>query len=122
MTGLFTGLTVVIVTATGAKSGLPRTLPLLCIRDEQDSATFALIATNWGQEHYPAWYFNLKANPRAVCSIAGKTGQYLAHEAAGEEYARYWQDAADTYKGYPLYKQRIHGRKIPIMVMSPLRP
>ncbi|RRR75004.1 MAG: nitroreductase family deazaflavin-dependent oxidoreductase [Candidatus Viridilinea halotolerans] len=119
LTSLFTGLPVVIVTTTGAKSGLARTIPLLCIRDERDPATFALIATNWGQKRHPAWYFNLKANPRATCAIAGKTGEYVAHEAVEEEYARFWQYAADTYVGYPLYKERIRERSIPIMVMTP---
>jgi deazaflavin-dependent oxidoreductase (nitroreductase family) len=122
MSSIVSGLPVVVVTTTGAKSGLPRTIPLLCIRDERDPVTFALIASNWGQRRYPAWYFNLKANPHARCSIAGMTGQYLAHEAVDEEYARLWQYAVDTYIGFPLYKQRIHGRSIPIMVMSPLKP
>ena len=122
MTSLLSRLPVVVVTTTGAKSRLARTLPLLCIRDESDSTAFAIIGTNWGQQHYPAWHFNLKANPCATCSIAGETGQYIAHEATGEEYARFWQNAADTYLGYPLYKQRIRGRKIPIMVMTPLKP
>jgi deazaflavin-dependent oxidoreductase (nitroreductase family) len=88
MASLVSGLPVVVVTTTGAKSGLPRSVPLLCIRDERDPATFALIATNWGQQHYPAWYFNLKANPHASCSIAGKTEQYLAHEAAQAAHSR----------------------------------
>jgi deazaflavin-dependent oxidoreductase (nitroreductase family) len=121
MTNLVAGLPLVIITTTGAKSGLPRTLPLACIRDESDPTTFALIASNWGQQHYPAWYFNLKANPRAMCSIAGETGEYTAHEATSEEYARFWQYASDTYAGYPLYKQRVSGRNIPIMVMTPLK-
>lgn len=122
MTNLLSGLPVVVMTTTGAKSGLPRTLPLLYIRDESDPTAFAIIATNWGQHHHPAWFFNLKANPRATCSIAGETGQYKAHEATGEEYARLWQNALDTYIGYPLYKKRIRGRDIPIMVMTPLKP
>jgi len=91
MTGLVGGLPVVILTTTGAKSGLPRTLPLLCIRDEQDPTIFALIASNWGRAHYPAWYFNLNANPHATCSIRGQIGEYRAHEASGEEYERFWQ-------------------------------
>jgi deazaflavin-dependent oxidoreductase (nitroreductase family) len=122
VSSLVSGLPVVVVTTTGAKSGLPRTVPLLCIRDERNPAIFALIATNWGQQHYPAWYYNLKANPEASCSIGGNTGQYVAHEAADEEYARFWQYAVDAYLGYPLYKQRIQRRSIPIMVMTPLRP
>ncbi|MBX0329454.1 nitroreductase family deazaflavin-dependent oxidoreductase [Oscillochloris sp. ZM17-4] len=122
MSSLVAGLPVVIVTTTGAKSGLPRIIPLLCIRDERDPATFAIIATNWGQPRYPAWYFNLKATPRATCSIDGTAGEYLAHEATDEEYARFWRYAVDTYVGYPLYKQRIQGRSIPIMVMTPYNP
>src|SRR5262245_20064927 len=85
LTSALAGLAVVLLTTTGAKSGLPRTLPLLCIRDERSPSTFALVASNWGQTHYPAWYFNLKANPQAVGSIRGQVQTYVAHEASGEE-------------------------------------
>jgi hypothetical protein len=62
----------------------------------------------------------LKANPRAICAIGGKVGEYMAHEASGEEYERFWQCALDTYIGYPNYKQRVDERHIPIMVMTPV--
>jgi deazaflavin-dependent oxidoreductase (nitroreductase family) len=120
LTSILAGVPLVVVTTTGAKSGLPRSVPLLCIRDKNAPASFALIATNWGQQHYPAWYINLKANPHASCSVDGQVGRYLAHEASEAEYARFWQEAIDTYFGYLLYKQRIHGRKVPILVMEPL--
>src|SRR5262245_46345880 len=42
LTSALAGLAVVLLTTTGAKSGLPRTLPLLCIRDERSPSTFAL--------------------------------------------------------------------------------
>jgi deazaflavin-dependent oxidoreductase (nitroreductase family) len=116
------GLPVVVVTTTGAKSGLPRTWPLLYIQDGRHPGAFALIATNWGRARYPAWYFNLRANPGARCSIDGQAAQYQAHEATGEDYDRWWQRAAETYHGYPLYKSRIAGRRIPIMVMTPVKP
>jgi deazaflavin-dependent oxidoreductase (nitroreductase family) len=120
LAGVMTGLPVVVVTTTGAKCGLPRLIPLLRIRDERNPNTFALVASNWGQHHYPAWYFNLKANPRAVCSSHGKTREYLAHEAVGDEYASFWLRATKTYIGFPLYKERASGRRIPIMVMIPV--
>ncbi len=121
LTGILSGLPVVILTTIGAKSGLRRTLPLLCIRDERDPNTFAVVASNWGQSRYPAWYFNLKANPGATCSIRGQVGEYVAHEADGEEYERFWQCARDTYIGFPLYEQRVGERHVPIMVMRPLK-
>jgi deazaflavin-dependent oxidoreductase (nitroreductase family) len=120
LAAVMAGLPVVVLVTTGAKSGLSRENPLLYIRDESNPSTFAIVGSNWGQRRYPAWYFNLKANPHAVCSIRGKTGEYLAHEAVGDEYERFWQRATNTYIGFPLYKQRASGRRIPIMVMTPL--
>ena len=120
MTTLLAGLPVVVVTSIGAKSGQQRTHPLLCIRDGQNADRFAVIGSNWGQKQYPAWYYNLKANPIASCSIDGQVGQYAAHEAEGEEYARFWRSAADVYVGFPKYKQRVGERDVPIMVMVPV--
>jgi len=65
--------------------------------------------------------FNLKANPRAVGAIRGQIETYIAHEASGEEYDRFWQYAANTYPGYPLYKHRVGARRIPIMIMTPVK-
>jgi deazaflavin-dependent oxidoreductase (nitroreductase family) len=117
LTGILAGVPVVMVTTTGARSGLRRTQPLLPIRDPSKPGRFALIASNWGQHHFPAWYFNLKKNPRATCDLEGKSEPYVAHEATGEEYDRLWGYATDTYFGYALYEKRA-GRRIPIMVME----
>jgi deazaflavin-dependent oxidoreductase (nitroreductase family) len=119
---VLTGLPVLTLTTTGARSGLARTLPLVYIRDAREPGTFALIASNWGQRRYPAWYFNLKAHPQATCTIDGQSAACVAHEASGEEYERFWQYAVQTYRGYPLYRQRIGGRRIPIMVLTPTTP
>ncbi len=121
LTSLLTGIPVMLITTTGARSGLRRTTPLLPIYREEDSRIFALVATNFGQAHYPSWYFNLKAHPNAVCSIGGVTHPYLAHEATGQEYDLFWECATRIYIGYSFYKQRIHGRRVPIMVMAPIQ-
>jgi len=117
LTSILAGVPTIVLTTIGAKSGLPRTLPLVCIPDNQDPSVFALIASNFGQQHNPAWYFNLKANPRATCSIDGQVGTYIAHEASGEEYEKFWKSATEIYFGYSLYKQRAENRKIPILVL-----
>ena len=119
LTGILTGLPVLILTTTGAKSGLLRTNPLLVIRDPQNPGVLALIASNWGQAHNPAWYFNLKANPYASGLLNGQASEYIAQEAQGEEYTRYWNIACETYSGYALYKQRAGKRHIPIMLLVP---
>ncbi len=117
LTPILAGLPVAMVTTTGAHSGLPRTQPLAPIHDPQDPRRFALIASNFGNHHFPAWYYNLKKNPRAVCVADGLTGTYNAREVSGAEYDRFWSYATDAYFGYRLYRQRA-GRRIPIMVME----
>jgi deazaflavin-dependent oxidoreductase (nitroreductase family) len=119
LTSILGGIPMMVLTHTGAKSGLARSTPLVCIRDVNDPKTLAIIASNWGQDHHPSWYFNLKANPRATCEIEGQVEAYIAHEAKGEEYDRFWQYASETYIGYPLYKQRAGERRIPVMVLIP---
>ena len=119
VTNVVAGLPTLLLTTTGAKSGLPRTVPLVYIRDPHDPRRLALIATNWGQERYPAWYFNLKAHPQARCEVAGVDTACTAHETSGAEYDRFWELAAATYRGFPRYRERIAERRhIPIMVLT----
>ena len=119
MAGVMTGLSVVVLSAKGAKSGVIRDIPLLCIEDEDEPGVFAIIASNFGQGHNPAWYYNLRAHPSVNCTLRGVTKKHIATEVDGDEYARYWAYALDTYMGFPHYKNRVGDRHIPIMVMRP---
>jgi deazaflavin-dependent oxidoreductase (nitroreductase family) len=120
LTGLLADVPVVMVTTVGAKSGKVRQTPLLPIRDPDRPTCLALIATNFGQERYPQWYFNLKKHPQAQCAMHGEQKAYLVREAEGEEYQRYWQLAEATFFGYRVYRQRIRSRHIPILILEPL--
>ena len=117
---MMSGLPLVMVHTIGAKSGIQRTIPLMCIRIHHSDLEFAIIASNWGKHHLPAWYYNLKANPQVDCTIRGETRPYLASEATGEDYRSYWQMATQIYVGYSQYKRRA-GRHIPIIIMTPVR-
>ena len=83
-----------------------------------DPDYLAIIASNWGQKHYPAWYFNLKANPNATGVINGSTYSYLSREASGAEYDKFWQTASKMYIGFPRYKERASNLHIPIMILT----
>lgn len=121
LVSIVSGLPALVITTTGTKSGMPRTLTLVFIRDGQDATRVALVASNFGQSHRPGWYYNLKANPRTICTVEGKTMAYLAHEAQGEEYDRWWKCTTRTFYGYQVYRERAEraGRNIPIMVLTP---
>jgi len=110
---------VVMLTTTGAKSGLPRSVPLLAF---PDGAKVILIASSFGNHKHPAWYFNLRANPQALLAFHGQQPwPYIAREANGVERETYWQRAARAYPGYDAYKARANGREIPVMVLEPAR-
>src|SRR6187455_3158036 len=61
--GVVTGLPVITLTTIGAKSGKLRTVPMVGLRDGDK---VVVIASNFGQAHHPAWYYNLRANPQAT--------------------------------------------------------
>jgi deazaflavin-dependent oxidoreductase (nitroreductase family) len=115
MTALMSGLPVVAVTTIGAKSGQPRSLPLIAIPDGEN---IILIASNFGQHHQPAWYYNLRAHPEEQLTYEGKTVNYLAHETAGAERDRCWQRAVALYSGYALYKERAGQRQIGVFWLT----
>ena len=118
LTSLLSGIPVIVLTTTGAKSGLPRTVPLLGVVKGEE---VFLIASNWGQAKHPSWYYNLKANPKAHLSFSGKEGMYLARAASDAERETYWTEAVDMYAGYAEYKKRIKTRKIPMFILSPIK-
>ena len=106
---------VLLLTTTGAKSGEPRTVPLLYL--EQDDG-LAVMGTRFGSTRHPGWYHNLRASPEAIVEINGKSDTYVAREAEEAERAEIWERAVRMYSGYERYKGRA-GRKIPIMVLTP---
>ena len=110
------GWNIIQLTTIGAKSGQPRTVPLVGMFDDEK---IALVASGFGREHNPGWYHNLKVHPECEVQFRGRSGKYLAHEAAGEEYECYWKKAISVYVGYDKYRQRAAQRHIPIMVLEP---
>ena len=109
------GLPIIELTTTGAKTGKQRTIPIAAF---PDGKKLALIASNFGQKNNPAWYYNLKTNPECVVKKDGQVGTYIAREAAGQEYDQYYDMAVSYYIGYAAYKQRAGNRKIPVMVLE----
>ena len=110
------GWNIIQITTTGAKTNQPRTMPLVGVFDDEK---IALIASSFGREHNPGWYYNLKAHSECEVFLKGKTKKYIARELAGEEYAHYWQLAVSLYEGYEKYKERTAPRHIPVMLLEP---
>jgi deazaflavin-dependent oxidoreductase (nitroreductase family) len=118
LAGMMAGLPALTLTTIGAKSRKPRSVPLIGIPDGEE---VILIASNWGQEHNPAWYYNLKANPQATITYGGTSQEYVAREVTDpEEYERCFARATSLYSGYSLYRQRA-GREIHVFRLMPVQ-
>ncbi|HVP02980.1 MAG TPA: nitroreductase family deazaflavin-dependent oxidoreductase [Solirubrobacteraceae bacterium] len=60
----FEGAPMVLLTTTGARTGARRTVPLVCLED--DDGTLYVFASKAGAPANPAWYHNLLAHPRVT--------------------------------------------------------
>jgi deazaflavin-dependent oxidoreductase (nitroreductase family) len=114
---LVSGLPVVMLTTTGAKTGQPRTVPVLGIPTER---SVAIIASNFGQYRHPAWYHNLHADPDAEVVVDGMRRRVRAIEVDGERRALIWQEGLRVYPGFALYESRAAHRRISVFVLEPL--
>lgn len=107
---------IMLLTTTGAKTGKPRTLPLLYVTDGDQ---LVLIASNYGNTSHPAWYRNLVANPRVEVLAGAKSGTYVASEITEPaERDRAWDLALEMYAGYGDYEGRAGDRTIPLVRLS----
>ncbi|HEY8619650.1 MAG TPA: nitroreductase/quinone reductase family protein [Dermatophilaceae bacterium] len=118
VTSALTGLPIVELTAVGARSREPRTLPIIGV---PDGDRLVLIASNYGQHRNPGWYHNLKANPRCSVVFRGQRYEMEAYEAQGQERQRLWELDASVYPPRNQYARRAGDRRIPVMVLQPAR-
>ncbi|MEY2470146.1 MAG: hypothetical protein QOF21_2844 [Actinomycetota bacterium] len=105
-----------LVTTIGAKTGQPRTHPLVLI-DQGD--TLLAIASNYGRPPHTAWSHNLLANPECEVEFKGPRTPYRAELLTGEARDAAWKTAVDFYAGYARYKERCAPREIRIFRLRP---
>lgn len=113
--GLMGGLPVIMLTTTGAKSGKPRTMPLIGIPLGDG---LAVIGTNYGQQPTPGWVYNLEADPSAVVGYGDRTIAVTARPADQGETDRVFDLAAGVYRGYAKYRIRADHRAIRVFVLE----
>jgi deazaflavin-dependent oxidoreductase (nitroreductase family) len=112
------GVQITMLTTTGAKTGKPRTLPVLCLPDGDD---MILIASNFGRPNNPAWYHNLRANPQATIVFEGISREVVARELSGSDRERGYRRGEEIYPGFTHYHRWAANRQIPVLTLEPLR-
>jgi deazaflavin-dependent oxidoreductase (nitroreductase family) len=113
--GLLAGLPVIMLTTTGAKSGLARTMPLLGIPLDGD---IAVIGSNYGQTATPGWVYNLEADSKAVVAHGDRSLDVTARRADDEQSDVAFAEATKVYPGYGKYRSRAEHRTIRVFVLQ----
>ena len=102
---------------TGAKTGQSRSSALAYWRDDD---TYVVAASNGGSDRHPAWYHNLRKQPRADVNVGRRRFAVTARilTPTDEEHARLWRLITEKNKTYDAY-QKATTRPIPILVLTP---
>lgn len=104
----------ILLTTTGAKSGLPRINPL---NYSMDGDRIIVIASKGGSPTHPDWYHNLVAHPEAMIEIGTETFPVRATFAAAEERERLFNAQAALMPFFAAY-QRQTPRRIPVVIFE----
>ncbi|MEU6580875.1 nitroreductase/quinone reductase family protein [Nocardia sp. NPDC046763] len=112
--GTFEGRTnMVLITTTGAKSGRAITNPLVYV---PDSERIVLIASNGGGDKHPAWYHNLRANPRLMVEVGNETYTGKAEFVTGPEADELYDRMIELMPVFAEYRVKTT-RKIPVIAV-----
>jgi deazaflavin-dependent oxidoreductase (nitroreductase family) len=113
-TGPFEHAPLLLLTTTGAKSGQPRTSPVVYTRDGDN---LVVIASKGGAPSNPNWYHNVVANPEVEVELPGERFRARARVAEGTERDRLYRAQADLMPGFDEYQTKTT-RVIPVIVLE----
>jgi deazaflavin-dependent oxidoreductase (nitroreductase family) len=108
------GVTNLLLTTTGRKSGQTRTVALAYM---EDAGRFVVVASNGGSDRAPAWWLNLRHQPAATVEVGPRTIPVRAREATADEHAVLWPRLKVGNPFYGQYEQ-ITPRRIPVVILE----
>jgi len=109
------GAPICLVTTRGRKSGEMRTVALLYLLDGD---RVLLVASKGGMSHHPAWYVNMRAEPRCEVEIGNRRVPMRARTAGPAERRALWPRLVAMYPDYAQYQERTT-REIPVVICEP---
>lgn len=102
-----------LLTTTGARSGVRRTTPMMF---DRDGDRVLVMASNAGAPKPPDWYHNLVADPHVTVEIGDETYEAVAVVTEGAERERLWSLITDRYPFFVDHQSKA-GREIPIVAL-----
>jgi deazaflavin-dependent oxidoreductase (nitroreductase family) len=112
--GGFSGAPLVLLTTTGAKTGKRHTIPLVYLPEGDRIFIFASFA---GAPTNPAWYHNIRANPRVTIEVGTEKSEAEATELTGSERDRVFAAQVSVMPGFADYQDKT-SRVIPVVELT----
>ncbi len=112
------GLPTLLLTTVGKKSGQPRTVALVFLKDGE---RLVIVASLAGYDHNPAWYANLHAQPRCQVQLDRTKLHATARDATEAERKELWPRLIAILPLWDLFQKQTT-RAFPIVILSPTGP
>ena len=114
--GFFEGKTLLLLHTRGAKTGLPRTNPLVYLPDGE---RFVIIASKGGAPSDPDWFRNLVADPNVTVEVGTRTILARAVVVTGPERDELFARQAERLPAFADYERKTT-RTIPVIALEPV--
>lgn len=113
------GLTSLMLTVVGRKSGVARSTPVLCVPYRNGHL---IAGSNFGGPKEPVWVLNVRAVAQAGGTVGvginGSEHRATAREISGAEREEAWAHMLRTWPNYAKYAERVD-RTIPVFLLEP---
>ncbi|MFE7721739.1 nitroreductase/quinone reductase family protein [Nocardia rhizosphaerihabitans] len=84
--GAVPGMPLLLLTTTGARTGIARTTPLAYVPD--GPGRYVVYASKLGAPRHPDWYYNLRSRPTVIVEVGAETFTATATTVIGRERER----------------------------------
>ena len=111
---MWNGATALLLTTTGRKSGMMRTIPIIF---KQVHDKYVIIGSQGGHPDHPLWYLNILSDPHVEVQVKADKFKSIARTAVGDEREHLWREACKQWPNYDVYQQRT-SREIPVVVLE----
>jgi deazaflavin-dependent oxidoreductase (nitroreductase family) len=112
--GPYEGATLLLLHTVGAKSGLERVNPVICLTDND---RYVIVASKGGAPDNPDWYHNILANPDVTIEVGPEAFKAHAEVASEPERTQLYEKMEAMRPSFTEYKDKT-SRTIPVVILT----
>ena len=102
------------MTTKGAKTGLPRIIPLMYVPYGNQ---ILAIASKGGAINHPEWYHNVVSHPDVTVEVGDEKFETTARILTGAEREKAFEKAVEVFPPYGKYQKKAP-REIPVIALE----